>query len=107
ESSFNHLKHHLSIGRLRSRTLGGIEQEVFAKMTLQNLASRVRNILENKKKGKKHSHRISLSNVIHQVRRYLFNNSLPERFDIDSFISRETAAVIPGRPDTRTKYKRR
>lgn len=107
ESSFNHLKHHLSIGRLRSRTLGGIEQEVFAKMTLQNLASRVRNILENKKKGKKHSHRISLSNVIHQVRRYLFNNSLPERFDIDSFISRETAAVIPGRPDTRMKYKRR
>ena len=27
ESSFNHLKHHLSIGRLRSRTLGGIEQD--------------------------------------------------------------------------------
>lgn len=106
ETSFNHLKHRLSIGKLRSRTLGGIEQEVFAKMTLYNLASRVRNHLERKKKGKKHSHRLSLSNVILQVRQYLFNTGLPEHFDIDAFLTRETCAVMEGRANRRPKYRR-
>lgn len=109
ETSFNHLKHQVGLDHIKSRTLAGIEQEIYAKMTIYNLASRIRNHLEAKAKKKKSRHRcrINLSNVIRQVRRFMFKAESMGDLDIDSFLQREQIPVIDGRPDTRRKYRSR
>lgn len=106
ETSFNHLKNKLDISKLKSRTLEGIEQELFAKMTLYNLSSRIKNLLDREKEGSKYRHTINLSNVIFQIIHFLFNMPAIGYLNIDDLIRRETVPLIPGRPDTRKRRAR-
>ena len=114
ETSFNHLKHSLNISELKSRTLWNMEQEIYAKILICNLASRIRNHLERKRekvraKNQIYERRINLRRVTAQCRRYLFHLAklLDGGLDTDSFLQKETVPLIPNRPDTRSKYLRR
>lgn len=106
EVAYRDLKYSAGLEHIHSRSINSIKQEVYAKMTVYNMASRVSRALEKKrrrKKKKKLKHKIHFGNCIKMVMMHLFE---PEGFDCDAIdlkILNLTIPIRPGRADTRKK----
>lgn len=103
EIGFRTLKGSLSLNSMHSRKEEHIIGEIFAKLTLYNLCSRIRNALEEKKLKKKHIHKLDFEHAINLIWDNLFLKR-PTK-GIDDLIRRRTQPERPNRADPRKKKK--
>lgn len=101
EIGFRTLKGSLALDSIHSRKEENIIGEIFAKLTLYNLCSRVRNALEIRKLKKKHVHKLDFGFAINLIWDNLFV-SRPTR-GIDDLIKKRTQPERPNRADPRKK----
>lgn len=101
EVSFNTLKNKVELNQIHSRKANNVIAEIYAKMTVFNICSRVRNALEERKKKKKHTHKIDFGLVIDLCRENLFRRRT--RNDFDELIRSRTLPERPGRSDNRKR----
>ena len=91
----------LSLKSMHSRKEEHIIGEIFAKLTLYNLCSRIRNALEEKKLKKKHVHKLDFEHAINLIWDNLFlKRPMP---GIDDLIRKRTQPERPNRADPRKK----
>lgn len=103
EIGFRDLKHQIDLKQCHSRSEENIISEIYAKMTVYNLCSRIRNALDVRKRRKKHIHKLNFGYGISLIREYLFAGRLPGEFE--SWIKGHTEPERPGRADIRKKKK--
>lgn len=110
ETSFNHLKHDLGVGKLHSRRPELIEQEIYAQAAAYNVSSRIRNELEEikaarkaKKKERKSARQrnINFGFVIEQELYHIFPTDNQLCRELKETALRHTHQVDPDLPDTR------
>lgn len=107
EVGFYHIKYDLGIEHLHSRIPELIEQEIWAAATVFNIASRIRNELNEKIRQKAHwDYRfVSLSFIISQLKETILGQHLPDR-DIGRILScclRRSYTSKPGRAHTKRR----
>jgi hypothetical protein len=101
EVGFRGIKEELGLNKMHSRNPETVKGEIYAKMTMFNLASRIRNALDKKEKKRKHIHHPSFSLICTIVKKFAFSKRIPK--DIDEKILRHTIPERPGRQDLRKK----
>lgn len=101
EIGFRALKGPLALDSIHSRKEENIIGEIFAKLTLYNLFSRVRNALEIRKRKKKHVHKLDFGFAINLIWDNLFV-SRPIQ-GIDDLIRKRTQPERPNRADPRKR----
>ncbi|MBF0580389.1 transposase [Erysipelotrichaceae bacterium RD49] len=101
EIGFRILKGSLALDSIHSRKEENIIGEIFAKLTLYNLCSRVRNTLKIRKLKKKHIHKLDFGFAINLIWDNLFVSRLIRgRNDL---IKKRTQPERPNRADPRKK----
>jgi IS4 transposase len=103
EVGFRGIKEELGLNKMHSRNPETVKGEIYAKMTMFNLASRIRNALDKKEKKRKYIHHPSFSLICTIVKKFAFSKKIPK--DIDEKILRHTIPERPGRQDLRKKKK--
>lgn len=101
EIGFRTLKGAVALECIHSRKEEHIVSEIYAKLTLYNLFSRIRNALEEKKRKKKHVHKIDFTFAINTIWDNLFRVR-PSK-GIDDLIRKHTQPERPNRADPRKK----
>lgn len=101
EIGFRDLKHRIDLEQCHSRSRENIISEIYAKMTIYNLCSRIRNALEVRKRRKKHIHKLNFGYAISLIREYLFVRRLPGV--LESWIKSHTEPERTGRTDIRKR----
>lgn len=101
EISFDAIKHLMDLDTIHSRKMEKILSEIYAKLTLYNLCSRIRNALEQRKKKKKYIHKLDFSFCVDRIREILFSKKIPK--DLEDRIRKRTQPDRPNRADKRTK----
>ena len=99
EISFDELKHGIDLDTIHSRKMNKILCEIYAKLSVYNLCSRIRNALEQRKKKKKHIHKLDFRFLIDRVREILFKKKIPK--NLDDRIRKRTQPERPNRADKR------
>lgn len=109
EISYRYLKHDIHLTSFVSRKKEFLHQEIWAKLTMYNVASLITNKLEKmreNKKKKKYIHKINYSNACHLIRESFKcakrKGGLPP--DLDDSIIKDTSPVRPGRKFARSPH---
>ncbi|MGM9960113.1 MAG: IS4/IS5 family transposase, partial [Allobaculum sp.] len=97
EISFDEIKHLMDLDTIHSKKMEKILSEIYAKLTLYNLCSRIRNALEQRKKKKKYIHKLDFRFLIDRVREILFKKKIPK--NLDDRIRKRTKPERPNRAD--------
>lgn len=95
EISFDQIKHLIDLDTIHSRKWNKILSEIYAKLSLYNLCSRIRNALEQRKKKKKHMHKLDFGFVVDRIREILFKKKVPKI--LDDLIRKRTQPERPNR----------
>lgn len=109
ETSYRHIKYNLDLEYLHSIRMDLIEQEIFAKMLLYNLCSRIQNelietkIFFNEKTGTFWKKAGNLTYTINKIKRILFRSPDEWGDHLDFDIGSHTVTNEVDRPDTRHK----
>ena len=99
EISFDQIKHLIDLDTIHSRKWNKILSEIYAKLSLYNLCSRIRNALEQRKKKKKHMHKLDFGFVVDRIREILFKKKVPKI--LDDLMRKSTQPERPNRVDKR------
>ena len=100
ETSYRELKYDLDLNTLHSKKRNLIEQEIYAKMLLYNLCSRVTNGINISKRKRKYEYQLNYVRAFHIIREHLKKTKVP------SYICDVIAIeILPIRRDRQNKRK--
>lgn len=101
ETSYRELKYDIDLNTLHSRKRALIEQEIYAKLLLYNLCSRVMNCVEIDKKKRRYEYQLNYVRGFHLTRKFLKEKSGRTPLNVESMIAKEILPVRPNRQNKR------
>ena len=84
ETSFRDLKYSLALYYFHSKKTENILQEIFARLTMYNLAELITSHVVVKQKNRKHSYRINFTAAVHICRNFFLKNISPS--DVEALL---------------------
>ena len=110
EVGFRGLKRNTDLEWTHSRKLDLVQSEIYAKMTLYNLCSRLRNKVERSRQhqkriaqAKKHKQKADFGFIIKTIQQWLFKKARISLSTLEDLLLARISPIREGRADTRKK----